>query len=157
MGVAATEPAPSTVRAEVLAQHVTIRRRLRTVHRAALRVLDSGTGMTTLRDEVLRLAAELSAHLAFEERTLAPLLGTLDAWGELRRERLLDEHARQRAELEAMTASCEQGTPSTLRRFALQVRRLVENLVDDMEAEEATLLHVDLLRDDLIVIDQSAG
>ncbi|HLH28382.1 MAG TPA: hemerythrin domain-containing protein [Acidimicrobiales bacterium] len=149
-------PLPSEVRAEVLAQHEALRSRLAAARLAAYEMLDGRPPAPALRDEVLRLAVEMEVHLGFEERMLAPVLAALDAWGPERAERLRTEHAKQRGELAAFVSCCD-GDGWRARSFAERVRLFVVELLEDMAIEETLLLDPAVLRDDLVVPDQTDG
>jgi hypothetical protein len=151
---------PSEVRIEVLTQHTALRRRLASVRNAAHRVLEPpevrDEQHRALRSEVLRLCDELELHLAYEENALVPLLEPLDSWGPVRAARLKAEHERQRGELRAFADACA-GEGYFARRFAEQVRSFVVDMLEDMGIEEALLLHPDVLRDDIISVEQTDG
>src|SRR5678815_89655 len=94
---------PVAVRERVLEQHKGLRRLLQQTLAATTRAfLPGGRNL----DEVSRLVYELRsrfwAHLAFEERHLAPVLAHLDLWGPERTQGLFMEHTRQRAQLEVL-------------------------------------------------------
>ena len=150
------EPAPTETRAQVLGQHAALRRRLATLRHASLDVTDHNRCQLDLRRELLAFATELAEHLAFEERVLLPLVRRIDAWGPQRSERMLAEHARQRCTLAGFVAACE-GESWMTQAFAERVGRLVADVLEDIAFEEEGLLDADLLRDDLVAIDQTDG
>jgi hypothetical protein len=142
---------PAAVRDRVLEQHVALRELLRQALDATTRGLQPlGPG----RDELARvthdLRARFRAHLAFEEQALVPVLGNLDAWGPERVEGLLQEHARQRAELEALVEGI--GEDWDAQRLALALRSLVTDLLLDMDEEEEGVLSASSLQDEMMII-----
>jgi iron-sulfur cluster repair protein YtfE (RIC family) len=144
----------SSVREQVLAQHATLRDLLR-------RVLDTTT--LTLRgddeaaqemDRIVReFRSRFRAHLGYEERFLAPVLAEVDIWGPQRVADLLNEHINQRAELDTLIEGIEGGWDP--QRLAVATRALVTELMVDMEEEERGCLSAELLRDDVISVDQA--
>jgi hypothetical protein len=147
---------PEEVRARTLAQHTALRLALADLRAAAMRLKDVGEGEQHLRVETLRFATQFEEHLRFEERHLVPLLPTLDAWGPARLGHLHAEHARQREQLGTFVTVCR-GAECLDRGFPELVAMMVVDLLEDMAIEEEVLLHPDLLRDDIIAIDQTDG
>ncbi|MCS6911732.1 MAG: hemerythrin domain-containing protein [Myxococcales bacterium] len=153
------EPLPplSQVRTQILAQHVGLRRRLAQLDELAAAVLAGQTELLMeLRRQTVDLELTLLAHLAFEEKHLLPRLVGIDAWGGVRAAAMQADHARQRQVLSEAgdnATSAAQG-PEALGKM---VRALVADLLADMDREEKDLLSPDLLRDDIVVIDQSDG
>jgi Hemerythrin HHE cation binding domain len=136
---------PSEVRDLVGRQHVQLR---------ILFVEVRGTLEDDPRRAIERLVREVWQHLDMEDRVLVPALRELDAWGPVRAAEIDAEHARQRAELNYLRDLARHGE----RELAVEgARTLLDELVADMDAEERDLLDPDLLRDDVIVIDQSGG
>jgi hypothetical protein len=146
-------PAPSVVRATILAQHGVLRETLNRALAVATRALRSQPEGTSLSAIVRDLRARFRAHLEFEERWLVPLLREADAWGPERVERLLDEHGRQRAELDTLIEGIGAGWDT--QRLALATRSLVTDLLIDMADEERGCVSEDLLRDDVVNVDQA--
>lgn len=142
---------PATVRERVLEQHEALRDLLHQTLDATTRALlpDGPT-----RDEVSRLVQDLRArfraHLAFEERHLAPVLAHVDLWGPERVRELRLEHDRQRAELETLVEGI--GSGWDVERLALALRSMTTDLLLDMEEEERGCVSPDLLRDDVMIV-----
>lgn len=153
------EPLPplSQVRTQILAQHAGLRRRLAQLDELAAAVLAGQTDLLMeLRRQTVDLELALLAHLAFEEKHLLPRLAGIDAWGGVRAEAMCTDHARQRQVLSEAgdNATSAAHGPEALGKM---VRALVADLLVDMEREEKDLLSPDLLRDDVVVIDQADG
>jgi hypothetical protein len=93
-------------------------------------------------------------HLAMEERDVLPLLRAADAWGELRANSMLAEHAEQRRamlELVEDTESDREDTDAIVRRAVA----LVASFRADMELEEKKLAPA--VFDGGVVRDQEDG
>jgi iron-sulfur cluster repair protein YtfE (RIC family) len=138
----------------ILTEHASIRRLLRRVELAALRI---GAGCTPdprdVRDAYEAahvLCATMAAHFEHEEQLLAPALETLDAWGKVRAEQMRADHAEQGLVLTSYLTTLEQLASSDRSGKVLSalISRLVESLRSDMRAEEEGVLRADLLRDD---------
>ena len=97
----------------------------------------------------------LEVHLSFEETVLLPLLRDDLPIGPQRADRLLDEHTRQRASLAALHD--EARAHPELPTLAAKLAFLTEWLLADMAEEENCLLVPDVVRDDVVIIDQSCG
>lgn len=143
-GGSAKRPGPAQVREQVLSQHRGLRRLL-------------GQAMAVTEDKVAQIAQELRRnflyHLTFEETFMFPALRDADIWGPQRLDAVTAEHRQQRAELDGLIDLLRDGRPAA--EIAQAVKALAEKLEKDMEAEEAELLNPNLLRDDVVAIDQS--
>jgi polyisoprenoid-binding protein YceI len=145
----------ANARARILAQHATIRTLLWAASSIASGALEGRTRAASLLPRyVFELRTTLQEHLACEETLVLPLLENDLPLGPARAAKMREEHARQRAELDALAASCGH---AELRPVADSLRRLVTNLLIDMEQEEAHLLTPDVVRDDAVVVDQASG
>jgi hypothetical protein len=142
---------PAAARERVLDQHQGLRELLRQSLEVATRGLQAdGPGRDELARLVHDLRARFKAHLAFEEHTLAPVLAHADAWGPERVDDLLDEHARQRAELDTLVEGVEADwEPENL---ALALRSLTTDLLLDMEEEERGILSASALQDQMLIV-----
>lgn len=78
------------------------------------------------------------SHMGFEESELVPLLRRSDDWGPEKAAVLLDEHARQRAELNTLLEG-ENGAWDD-RAIALIIETLVGEILEDMQEEEKGVL-----------------
>lgn len=147
--------APSVVRARILDEHRRLRVSLARLQMLARDVtLDEGR-LPQLRGAFQRLVLEFGSHLDSEDESLMPLVETLDAWGPERAARMREEHVGQRKMLDLMCDRLRQMTDALA--FASEVDALVLRIFRDMHEEEAEILDVDLLRDDVVVIDQTCG
>jgi hypothetical protein len=148
---------PASVRARILEEHVRIKAQLLRIDRL-LRAAKAGASgaLEGLLVETSALVDTFRAHLDLEDRELAPLLESIDAWGPIRREELAREHARQRAELDVLAARLQVG-PSVDPELVQAVAVFTAELLADMEEEEQSSLDKDTLRDDVIAIAQFGG
>jgi uncharacterized protein (DUF2267 family) len=142
---------PATVRTSVLQQHDGLRLVLRGALAASTQSLRrDGLDRDGLVAFVRDLAARFRGHLAYEETHMLPILAHVDAWGPERVEDLVEEHARQRAELETLVEGSENDWDSE--RIALTLRSLAADLLIDMDEEERGNLRSDLLADEVMVV-----
>jgi hypothetical protein len=144
----------ASVRQNVLEQHAVMREVFRRVLDATTLTLQGDAGSAAELPAVVRdFRRRFRAHLAYEERYLAPVLAEVDIWGPQRVSDLLNEHAEQRAQLDALIAGIEGDWDG--RAVALAARSLVTELLVDMEEEERGCLSAQLLRDDVVSFDQA--
>jgi hypothetical protein len=152
-----TPPLPAAeARETIFAQHHVIRMLLK----AARTVCDLAASGNRRTGELLPLYFEnvrvaLEHHLATEERLLLPILGTDPPLGPERALRLAAEHDRQRDELAAATRALT--GPEGVAAASQKLRTLMDDLLTDMADEERWLLTPDVLRDDLVSVDQDCG
>jgi len=146
---------PSEVRARVLDEHVQIRSMLVEVESIAGRALSGDAhAREQLRPMALELYSRLHAHMCMEDSLLYPAICDADAWGHVRGARMREEHARQRAQLSQL-ASVE--WRATVAELVEAVQKFAKDVREDMCNEENELLNPELLRDDVISIDQNSG
>ena len=145
-----------TAREAILAQHGRIRALLGRAHAVAEAALD---GAPPAPDAVASAIGDIrtimEVHLAFEEKSLLPILRDDPPLGPARAERLLDEHRRQRATL--ATLHVEACAFPDFPLLAAKLAFLTEWLLADMNEEEKSLLIPEVVRDDVINVDQSTG
>ena len=148
---------PSEIRACILEEHSALRAQLGRVQewtaRAERRETRAGYRFVELARSLLEA---LLRHLDHEDRVLVPALRDADLWGDLRAERVVEEHREHRREARALLARlAPQGAPDpdAVRAFD----RFGEALLEDMAAEERTSLDPRVLRDDVIAIDADSG
>ena len=128
---------PSEVRARVLAEHAKLREMLGNVN---LLVEQSEQGRPQDSNNLFGLAKKirelLEEHMATEERWLVPSLLQTD-WGEIRANRILEEHATQRIALERLEGFEEERNARKLGRELMAISSL---LIEEMKQEEAECL-----------------
>jgi hypothetical protein len=138
-----------TAREAILAQHHRIRALLGRARSVAEAALDGAPpAPDAVASSIGDIRTIMEVHLAFEEKSLIPILRDDLPLGPTRADRLLDEHSRQRETL-ATFPNCA--------ILAAKLAFLTEWLLADMNEEEHSLLNPDVIRDDVVVIDQSSG
>ena len=149
------DPAQSEVRSRILAEHRVLRRLLTQSDALAARVQQGNTDATAqLQAQCRELLRTLGRHLDLEDKLLAPALENTDAFGEERSKQMLAGHSLQREVLSAALKELDQADQNA-HKVADDVRELIRDIRADMKSEEETLLHKDLLRDDIVSIDAS--
>ena len=145
-----------TARGAILAQHERIRALLERARGVAEAALD---GRPPSADAVASSIGDIhmimEVHLAFEEKSLLPILRDDLPLGPVRADRLLDEHRRQRETL--ATLHREACSFPDFPILAAKLAFLTEWLLADMNEEERSLLVPDVIRDDVVIVDQSTG
>jgi len=143
-------------RGAILAQHERIRDLLDRAYGVAEAALDDNApSPDAVASAIADIRTILEVHLAFEEKSLLPILRDDLPLGPERADRLLDEHKRQRETL--ATLHREACAFPQLPILAAKLAFLTEWLLADMVEEERSLLVPDVVRDDIVVIDQSSG
>lgn len=143
---------PSEIRAQLLGQH-TLLRQLATDVRAA--ISPSARPDQDLRRAIDALSAALLRHNRDEQRLLGEALPVADAWGEVRRVAMDDHHRKEHVALRAALAGSLDS--DDWGRVTAAVRKLLDDLLAHMDAEERVLLHPNVLRDDVCVVDPFGG
>lgn len=160
LGPEQEELMPSQVRNVILSEHVHIRHLLDRSEEHAQRILSGGGfgefEVLALRGIAYQLYTGVCRHMELENRVLAPALASLDAFGNVRSDRLINEHAEQKVMLERVVAQFDDPSETPAVRAAA-LMHLIGTLRHDMDIEEQTLLNPDLLRDDTIAEDAEAG
>jgi hypothetical protein len=145
-----------TARRGILSQHEQIRtllERARGVAEAALDGLPLIAG--AVASAIGDIRSTMEVHLTFEERVLLPLLRDDLPVGPERAERLLDEHRRQRDVL--ATLHVEARAHPDLPMLAAKLAFLTTWLLADMAEEERCLLTEEVVREDVVIVDQASG
>ncbi|MBA3455663.1 MAG: hemerythrin domain-containing protein [Deltaproteobacteria bacterium] len=138
---------PSRVLSELIAQHDTLRGMMDHCEDLANSLDDHpDSDPTPLTRELARLRLAFDAHNRFEEHLLRPVLLEHDAFGNVRVERMVDDHVHEHRAIRDRLAS-----PATS-----ALRDVIETLRAHLDAEERYLLTSRVLRDDLVSIE-SAG
>jgi hypothetical protein len=145
-----------TAREAILAQHVRIRSLLERARLIAETALDGrAPSSDAVASSIGDIRTTMEVHLAFEEKSLLPILRDDPPLGPERAARLLDEHKRQRETLATLhREACAFPQFSIL---AAKLAFLTEWLLADMNEEERSLLTPEVVRDDVVVVDQSSG
>lgn len=125
------------VERRILQQHEEIRARIHGLENLERIGLPFAEGALSVL--LLRFAAFFDAHLAFEERELAPRIRELDAWGGVREAALRCEHRAQRTRLEQVCALAEGSGVDDVTRLFRAISDLAADLLEDMVEEERTL------------------
>ena len=150
---AAFDPAamdPAQVREVILEEHRKIRVLLARLESDAMTLLACSVpkpaARRALRLQALALCDELTAHIAFENRVLVPLVEIIDAWGPVRAQTLLEEHEAQLQLLGAYADMLMVDT-ETNQDTSLTVWQLVRSIGQDMREEEKQVLSAEFLSD----------
>jgi len=145
-----------TAREAIHAQHVRIRSLLERARAVAEAALDGNPpAPDAVASAIGDIRTIMEVHLAFEEKALLPILRDDPPLGPQRADRLLDEHSRQRETL--ATLHREACAFPDFPMLAAKLAFLTEWLLADMNEEERSLLVPEVVRDDVIVVDQSSG
>jgi hypothetical protein len=141
--------------AEILEDHA----RIRTLLGSALEVAEQAVAghapaLALLPHLLYGIRVTLERHLAFEEGILAPILAEDLPVGPLRAAALEEEHRRQRAEIAGLA---DGRAADDLDGLVRNLRTLVRDFLADMALEEQELLRGDVVRDDLVSVDQFTG
>lgn len=142
---------PSQVRALVLTEHEHLRQlsaQALDCARIVLRGEVADEAAARLREAARSAYTALVVHTELEDRELAPVLETLDAWGPARASVLRREHVLQRLALDRALAALETTRGNVL--LAASVEDVLLDILRDMDREEAEVLTLDLLCDDVI-------
>lgn len=136
---------PSRALAELEAQHQVLRGMMDRCDELADE-LDAGSGdPSQLTREVARLRVAFDAHNKFEEELLRPVLLATDSFGEVRLERMIEDHV---GEHRAMRQQL--GSTATA-----DLRAVIDSLRSHLAAEERYFLSARVLRDDLVTLEGS--
>jgi hypothetical protein len=145
-----------TACAAILAQHHRIRALLERARAVAEAALDGNPpSADAVASAIGDIRTIMEVHLAFEEKSLLPILRDDLPLGPPRADRLLDEHTRQRETL--ATLHREACAFPQIAILPAKLAFLTEWLLADMNEEERSLLVPDVVRDDVVIIDQSSG
>jgi hemerythrin-like domain-containing protein len=119
--------------------HATMRALLDDVERAC-RALDElhPESLVRFRDATWMLYVAFDEHLATEEGYFAPILRTVDAWGEMRVLNMINEHNDQRRIILELVDRAENDLEN-LAELVDEARGLVSAFRLDMESEESSL------------------
>ena len=145
-----------TARRSILAQHQRIRALLERARAVAEGALDQAAlPADAVASAIGDIHATLEVHLRYEEMVLGNILADDLPLGPQRLARLRDEHKRQRATLTTLHDEARAAPERPI--LAVKLAFLTTWLLDDMAEEEGHLLTPDVIRDDLVSVDQSVG
>jgi CBS domain-containing protein len=158
---------PREVRELVLSEHVHLRQLLVRALELARQVAEGDEGeegagagredgVRAMRGAAQSAYTALVAHTELEDRLLAPLLETIDAWGQVRSSDLRREHAQQRLALDRALVFLEEPAQSPV-ALAAAIEDVLSEVLRDMQREEAELLESDLLSEDVLAVNTSGG
>jgi iron-sulfur cluster repair protein YtfE (RIC family) len=144
----------SKIRKIVLVEHEGLRGSMRSIE-ALLPLVSAGEkeALVTAQSQLKDLLNTFVRHIEHEERILRPVLEVIDAWGEVRRARMDQEHSEQRPLVMRLAAIDPSPDPQT---WAREVDEFIKMLRVDMADEEKTCLSPNVLRDDVVVVDGSS-
>jgi hemerythrin-like domain-containing protein len=137
------KPTPSKLLAELITQHDELRRIMDRCEELSDQ-LDMGRGDAgALTREIVTLRHAFDAHNKFEEQLLRPVLRDLDAFGDVRIERMFRDHV---GEHRAMRLQLGDATTNAL-------RAAIDSLRVHLQAEERYFLSSRVLHDDIVVVE----
>jgi hypothetical protein len=142
---------PGQIRLHLIRQHGEIRAGIEALAHARR----SSAGLNELRACTLRLVDMVRTHNRQEEDLLHDLLREVDAWGPLHVATMNEQHAAEHDHLlGALLDSCTALETAALEAIVLPA---IDRVLDHMAREEKSFLNELVLRDDVVVIDQSGG
>jgi len=137
---------PSKLLTELTKQHDALRAIMDRCEQLA-DALDEGRGdleaAAQLTREVAKLRLAFDAHNKFEEQLLRPVLREIDAFGDVRIDRMIADHV---GEHHAVREQLGEGPTAML-------RSAIDNLRVHLQAEERYFLSSKVLRDDLVSVE----
>lgn len=137
---------PSKLLTELMRQHDALRAMMDRCEQLA-DDLDAGTAgpdaPAQLTREVAKLRLAFDAHNRFEEQLLRPVLREIDAFGDVRIDRMVADHVG-----EHRTVRAQLGDGPTA-----ELRRAIDHLRVHLQAEERYFLSSKVLRDDLVSVE----
>ena len=141
------------LRSRVLAEHARLKTVIARVDQLATTVAAGDVArLPELRQQAKSLYRMLSEHIDHEEIVLVPVLERIDAWGPVRVEQLKHDHTGQREALEQAASDLDvDGRP-----LGQAVQSMCWEILHDMRREEHDLLHPDLWRDEMLIVEIGA-
>jgi hypothetical protein len=145
----------ANIRITLLAQHELLRRHITKVQQVAELWGKKERSREELQQCIHDLANELTSHNKCEEKLLGDIIPTIDAWGPLRAEAMLDAHIAEHQELarQLFVTSRETDTRIGAKRISTMLGALTEH----MDHEERTFLSESVLNDSLAPSDTFGG
>lgn len=140
--------------ANALQEHARIRAVLVDTRGLAHRLASGDADAAPLLRELLRhLSVLLELHKQEEDRTIAPILEHIDAWGKERQRILADEHAQERRAM----ARLEGADVAQAEQLLAVIGKSADEIETGLAREEELAVNTDLLRDDPVRVEQFDG
>ncbi len=145
------ELAPSEVRKLICDQHRDIERRI-----AEIELLMQGPDRPIEKTvgAMHEFTQYFLSHVDQEERILLPVLKDIDAWGDVRVDRMKAEHVEQRAQVKSLLARLKTEPSNEVKA---DIRAFFASLRKDIELEEAEHVHPDVMKDDPVTVKNFIG
>jgi acetoin utilization protein AcuB len=153
-------PRPSQVRELLVLEHVHLRQLLARALTAVRGVLDGSVapdGFESMRGMARAALTALVSHTELEDRILAPVLETIDAWGPVRAKNLRQEHVAQRTSLQRALQEVAEVGPASMAVLAAGLEDVLLDILKDMDREEQDVLDRELLSDEITQTSADAG
>lgn len=138
----------------MLAQHVELRVEI-TAARRVLERFVAGGSRASLRAALARVVDRLRLHNLREEELMRDVFPTLDAWGIVRAEVMVEAHVVEHRQLYEALRAADQA--ADILAVATTVSDVLDQLLEHMAREERVFLGEDVLSDDVIVPDAFGG
>jgi hypothetical protein len=151
---------PGQVRELIMLEHVHLRQLLHRTLAAARSVLDGSVSdeeVEAMRALARAALTALVSHTELEDRILAPVLETIDAWGQVRATNLRQEHVAQRLALQRALQAVSEAGPASTALLAASIEDVLLDILRDMEREEDDVLSRELLSDEITQPCTDAG
>lgn len=143
------------LRAELMAQHRELKRLIASARRLSTQIANGGASVARaekLRRIIEQLSRALDVHAHTEDKSLQPILATIDAWGPQRVARMNRDH---RAEHRAVAAVWETLSAATSpKKLATAAREMADELMTHISDEEKYFLNCNVLSYEIIRVDQ---
>jgi hypothetical protein len=133
---------PSTALAELLQQHAKLRDMMDACEELADEA-DRTDNPVALTREVAKLRLAFEAHNKFEEAMLRPVLLAADAFGDVRIDQMIAAHVHEHTTIRGRLHGW----------VTAELRDVIANLRDHLDAEERYFLTARVLRDDVVTVE----
>lgn len=144
------------IRTQLLAEHARLRELARTAVAEAERLLAGATEkIDALRAALRALDQAVVEHNRHEERALRNIIGTIDAWGGIRQALMNERHESEHATLLQSLRECSSVADSA--DAGARAKRLLGLVLEHMDREEREILSPDVLRDDIVTMQNFGG
>jgi hypothetical protein len=136
----------SEIRTTLLQQHAEIRTHIDETRAATTKWQNKEADYEHLRGCLARLANSVRMHNAAEEEALQAILPTLDVWGPVRHEVMLDEHVAEHSELYATLVEASIAVDPAA--AAASIVKLLDKMLTHMVHEEKAFLSAEVLTEE---------